>query len=120
MTWKTCLIRNQILSLFLLLGITSCASGPVPKWDGKIYMGDSAKDGVTHGETNEFISARDPAFDQGVWISRSDMRSFYDTYVLGCEKWRSGIKFMSPMEAYMRFHVAMDDLKDAASPAEKK
>lgn len=115
MDWKTCLIRNQLLSLLLLLSIASCSSGPIPKWNGEIYAGDSAHDGVTREQEHEFISARDPKFDQGVWISYANFRTFYSTYVLGCKQWRSGISMMSANEALSRFRILMTDLDREAN-----
>jgi hypothetical protein len=112
---RTFLIRNQLLSLLLLASITSCSTGQIPKWDGKIYAGDSAHDGVTRAQENEFISARSPEFDQGIWLSYADFRSFYATYVLGCAQWKPGTSMMSASEALNRFKILMTDLQREAN-----
>lgn len=72
---------------FLIMG--SCTHN-VPVWDGKIYAGDSKKEGLSRNNPNqppEFISAIDPHFDDFMAMTYADFKSFYATYVLGCKDW---------------------------------
>lgn len=92
----------------------------MPRWDGKIWSGDSQRQSIRRSQENEEIKASDPKFDQYVAISYADFRSFYDTYVLGCKQWRSEIQMMGADEALMRFQIGMKDLENAAKATETK
>ena len=115
MTWKTFLIRNQILAVLLLISIGGCSHGSIPRWDGKLYAGDSKRVGVTRAQSEEFISASDPKFDGGLWMSYADFRSFYSTYVLGCKEWWGGTSMMGPQEALDRFKIVVDQMQQEAA-----
>lgn len=91
---KDFLIRNQTVLLLLVLLNSSCST-PIPKWDGKLYAGDPAHDGVTRAQANETISCQAPEFNQMICMTMADFRSFYATYVLGCKDWQSGMLMMT-------------------------
>jgi hypothetical protein len=110
---KTYLIRNQTVALLLLLGITSCTSGPIPKWDGKLWAGDSKNAGITRSQESDpaqkTIKANDPRFDDYVAMSYGDFRLFMATYVYGCKTWKPGIKLMGADEAMLKFKIILDE-----------
>lgn len=113
MTWKTFLIRNQLLLVLLLGSVMGCShGGPVPKWDGKIWDANHEVAGIRRTQDNEVILATDPAFDAYIAMSAADFRSFYTTYVLGCKEWKKGTTFMSAGEALDRFKYALKDLRN--------
>lgn len=117
------MIRSQlpgIVVTLLILSINGCSSGPIPRWDGKIWAGDSQRQSIRRSQANEEIKASDPEFDKYLAISYSDFRSFYDTYVLGCKEWRPELNLMSADEALSRFQIAMKDLENAVKASEKK
>ena len=109
---KGFLIRNQILVLLAILSLGGCAHGEIPKWNGKIWAGDSSRAGIARAQDAEFIAANDPAFDSYLAMSFDDFRSFYTTYVLSCERWRKGVPMMSALEAWQTY-------KEAAEQAER-
>ncbi len=85
--------------VFLILSLSGCVSQP-PKWDGKIYAGDSATKSIQRAQAGEAIACDDPAFDDYLCISGADFQKFYETYVLGCAKWRKDLERMSAQEAF--------------------
>jgi hypothetical protein len=110
-----------------LLSLLSCASGPIPKWDGDLWVGDSKraavvrKDALPDGTVHETVKpATDPSFDKGMWISYNDFRSFYATYVLGCRQWKKGIPMMTAQEALARFRPVIEDMEREAAEVELK
>lgn len=115
---KTCFVRSQlpgILGTFLILSLYGCGtvSKPIPKWDGKIWAADSSRSSIRRSQESEEIKANDPLFDSYMAMTYQDFRSFYATYILGCEKWRDGIQMMDATEALQRYSIAMKDLQDA-------
>lgn len=93
----------------------------MPRWDGKIWAGDSARSSIRRAQENQEIKASDPAFDSYMAMTYEDFRSLYATYVLGCKEWRPGIQMMDSGEALQRFSVAMKDLQDEeAAELQKK
>lgn len=115
------ILHSYKTSLILLLSLSACVSGPTPRWDGKIWAGDSARSSIRRAQENAEIKAGDPAFDNYMAMSYEDFRSFYSTYVLGCAQWRQGIQMMGADEALQRFSIAMKDLQDAeAAELQKK
>lgn len=79
--------------LIVLLLLVSCGKPkPIPVWNGKLFVGDSQRRGLVRAQDNEFIASDSPEFDQQISMSKDDFRSFYTTYVLGCESWGKGTK----------------------------
>jgi hypothetical protein len=66
-----------------------------PKWDGKIWVGDSATASIRRAQDNESISCTAPDMDEMLCISGADFQRLIETYVLGCKKWRSDLPSMS-------------------------
>lgn len=96
--------KNKLLFLavFTCIFISSCVS-VAPKWYGKIWSGYSEGAAIRRTQSQELIECKDPAFTDYICMSRADFKSFYETYVLGCEKWRNGQPMMSPQEAFLLF-----------------
>lgn len=94
----------------------SCA-GSIPAWNGRLFFGDSSKEGLSRtGVDPDFISVHDkPRFDDMVCMSRSDFKSWNQTYIGGCEKWkgRPGTIMVEPrvLGALMRGERTLADLK---------
>jgi hypothetical protein len=108
--WKTCFI----LSLLGLNQAACISTKPIPRWEGKIWAGDSERASIRRAQENEEILASDPRFNEYLALTYKDFRSFYATYVLGCKQWRAGIKMMSPLEALSRYRIGLQDLEDEA------
>jgi hypothetical protein len=104
MDWQTKLKKRKILSSLkticavALLGLstTSCQGAPIPAWNGRLFYGDADKEGLTrnHPKDHDFISCRNPEdrvrFNDVVCMRSADFKSFMDTYIGGCEKWKQG------------------------------
>jgi hypothetical protein len=74
--------------LIVALLLVSCSKPkPIPIWNGKLFVGDSQRQGLSRAQSNEFISADSEEFDHFIAMSDEDFRSFYTTYVLGCQSW---------------------------------
>lgn len=81
------------LILFTLFFLVSCGDPkPIPVWNGKLFVGDSQRQGLSRAQSGEFISADSEQFDKYIAMSSEDFRSFYTTYVLGCQSWGQGTK----------------------------
>lgn len=116
---KILLTLSLCLNLSLIL--SGCAAGNTPKWDRKIWAGDSARSSIRRAQENQEIKASDPAFDSYMAMTYADFRSFYATYVLSCKEWRQGVQMMGADEALQRFSIAMKDLQDEeAAELQKK
>lgn len=106
------------MATILLASLSGCASGgPIPKWDGQIWAGDSEHQSIRRSQEpdpakNE-IKASDPRFNDYVAISYSDFERFYATYVLGCSKWKDGLEMMSESEANSRLRLFWLDMRRA-------
>jgi hypothetical protein len=103
--------RNNLITV-ALLSICSCTSGPIPKWDGKLWAGKSKYAGILFTKkdgTNVIIPANDPRFDDYVAMSYADFRSFMATYVYGCKQWKSGVAMMNAQQAQARFQLILDE-----------
>jgi hypothetical protein len=87
-------------ALFLLILVSCGTPKPIPVWNGKLFVGDSQRRGLVRAQDNEFIASDSPAFDEQISMSRDDFRSFYTTYVLGCESW--GEKTKLSLRPYKR------------------
>lgn len=104
------IFSNLTAALVLILMASSCTIFlPQPQWNGKLWAGDSANVGISRSQSDEFIEASDPLFDEYLAMSYEDFRSFYTTYVLGCKQWKTGVKMMSPKEVYQRFNLALTE-----------
>jgi hypothetical protein len=83
-------MKSALLAILLL---TSCAKPkPIPVWNGKLFVGDSQRQGLSRAQSGEFIAADSEEFDKYIAMSDEDFRSFYTTYVLGCQSWGKGTK----------------------------
>lgn len=113
MDWRTTLIRHQILALLLLSSLLSCGHGPVPRWDGKLWAGDSKRAGITRSQTQEHIDAVDPQFDDFVAVTYADFRKLF-VIIQSCQQWPKGMQMMSAEEALDRMSILMTDLEREA------
>jgi hypothetical protein len=96
--------------------LSSSCAGTVPVWNGRLYFGDSAREGLSRtGVDPDFISIRDPRVNDYVAMSRADFKSWIATYIGGCEKWkgRPGTVMVQPvvLEQLMRGERTLADLK---------
>lgn len=82
-----------------LLGAASCQTAP-PKWDGKIWAGDSATGSIQRAQAGEAIACHEVAFNGYLCISGADFQKFYETYVFGCKEWKKDVELMSAKEAF--------------------
>jgi hypothetical protein len=82
-------VSNFIIFVLLFFLSVSCGTKPrpIPVWNGKLFVGDSQREGLVRAQSNEFIPSSSPEFDNHISMSSEDFRSFYTTYVLGCESW---------------------------------
>lgn len=94
-------MSRLILAVMLLVGATSssCRTS-IPRWDGKLYAGDSANSGISRKQSNEVIRCDAPEIDAYICMSGDDFKSFYDTYILGCKQWVRGMPRMSVSQAW--------------------
>ena len=83
------------MKLFIaLLTLSSCSTlREIPTWDGKLYSGDSKREGISRKQSSDFIPAKSGNFDSYICLSNEDFRSFYRTYVLRCKGWESDLEF---------------------------
>lgn len=95
-------------SLLLIVLLSGCRGVP-PAFDGKIWAGDSATTSIQRAQDNEAISASDPKFDSYLCMSGQDFKKFYETYILGCEKWKAGLPMMSDQEALSAARLILRD-----------
>lgn len=84
---RTCLAKSSILILIPLL-VSGCVSGPVPKWDGKIYAGSSKDQALIRAQTGEKILSSSKEFDLMMGMTWLDLKTFVHTYIDGCKEWR--------------------------------
>jgi hypothetical protein len=101
-------MTRALLMIFCLssLALTSCVSGPIPKWEGKIWLGRQKAAGIifTNSDgSNEIIRADDPRFNDYIAMTTDDLKSFLATYVFGCAKWKTNVQMMTPEKAYKSF-----------------
>ena len=95
-------------ALLLALSSAGCKSAPVPKWEGDIYTGSSADQGIVRRQAttpaDKVIRVDDARFNEFMairWKGPRGFEGFYETYVLGCEKWKPGAKLV-PLEPQIR------------------
>lgn len=80
-------------TLLALLLVSACGKPkPIPVWNGKLFVGDSQRLGLSRSQSGEFVAADSKEFDKYIAMSDEDFRSFYTTYVLGCESWGKNTK----------------------------
>jgi hypothetical protein len=84
------------------LWLSGCKNTP-PKFDGKFWAADSERGSIRRAQENSEITCKDPAFDDYLCMSYADHKRWYETYVLGCERWKRGSPRMSPEEAFNLF-----------------
>lgn len=93
---------SKLLSLAFLLLLSSCRSGDklpgvnAPTYKPEIFAGDSVNGGITRSQTNQFISAQDPEFDNYLAVHSNTMSCIFQTYVNNCEKFKSQIVECKP------------------------
>lgn len=100
-------MKSTLAILALASLITACRTS-IPRWDGKIYAGDSANAGISRKQSNEVIRCDSPAIDEMLCMSGADFKSFYETYVLGCKTWHRGMARMSVQEAWAILQAAYE------------
>jgi hypothetical protein len=79
-----------VFTLFILVSCTN--PKPIPIWNGKLFVGDSTKMGLSRAQSGEFVPADSEEFNKYIAMSDEDFRSFYTTYVLGCKSWGKDTK----------------------------
>jgi hypothetical protein len=86
-------------ALMLALSQLSCVGGPVPKWDGKLFVGSDKDDAIVRNNPNEphqMIKCSDPLINDYICMSQSDFRALIMTYVNGCAQWKKGSPMVRP------------------------
>lgn len=92
----------SIAILFTFLGCRSQDKLPgenAPSYKPKIYAGDSLNGGITRKQSNEFISANDPEFDNYLAVSANTMSCIFQTYVNNCEKFKKQVVQCKPVNS---------------------
>jgi hypothetical protein len=89
----------RALKIFSILSLSACGAGTPPKYDGKFWAGDSKRESIRRSQESQEILCKSPDFDSYVCMTYSDLRKFYDTFVLKCEKWPEGAERMTFSEA---------------------
>lgn len=94
-------LRNTIYFLLGALGavLSQGCRTSIPRWEGKIYAGDSGNAAISRAQSNEVISCASPEVDKFICMTGDDFKSFYDTYILGCRQWGRGTPMMSVTRA---------------------
>lgn len=94
-------MRSLILFVTVLVAsITAGCRASIPRWDGKLYAGDSANSGISRKQSGEIIRCDAPEVDTFICMSGDDFKSFYETYILGCRQWSRGMPRMSVSQAW--------------------
>lgn len=81
---------NKALILVPLL-IASTEKGcekQIPKWNGKIFAGNSISGTIDRAQDHEQISCLDRQFDNYLCISKKDYDCFVNIYIAGCKEWK--------------------------------
>jgi hypothetical protein len=80
-------------SFVLILALSNCSHNPtIPVWNGKIYTGDPEQQALVRSQEHEVIPASSEKFRHMKAMTDEDLRSFYQTYVLGCKEWWPNIE----------------------------
>lgn len=65
----------------LLCSVSACSlfskkeeAQPFPKWEGKVYAGDSKLIAITRAQSSESIACSDPKFDRFLCLSEADAK----------------------------------------------
>ncbi len=104
---------SKIYSAVVLLALSfACKTAPIPKWDGEIYTGDPVKEAMVREQAGEVIKANSPEFKQLMgmkWKGPRGFEGFYQTYILGCKEWKSGVQMIPFEDAVKMLSEAMPD-----------
>ena len=114
-------MTRALLTICFLSSLTACVTGPIPKWEGKIWLARTKQAGIVFtlpDGTNELIRADDPRFNDFIAMTTDDFKSLVVTYIQGCKAWKPGVKMMSAAQANARFQILMEDIQ-AQSQAEQ-
>jgi hypothetical protein len=60
----------------------------IPSAELKWWSGSSKDQAIVRSQDLATIGCKDPKFDQYVCLSYSSLRTFVETYTLGCKEWR--------------------------------
>lgn len=71
------MVKFRSFFFALVLSLGGCATGPIPKWKGKIWAGSSGVSGIERRQEKELIHCLDPAFDRYLCISYEDFLNNY-------------------------------------------
>lgn len=96
MNWKN---LSTSLPCLLLFSLSSCR-GSIPKWDGKLWAGDSQSASIMRSQENAAIACSSVQFDDYVCMSYSDFKSWVETYINGCKKWNADIEKIDALELW--------------------
>lgn len=108
------MMTRALLTICFLSSLTACVTGPVPKWEGSIWLGRAKYTGIILTKpdgTNEIVRADDPRFNDFIAMTTSDFKGLLVTYVQGCKEWKPGVKMMTAAQANARFQILMEDIK---------
>jgi hypothetical protein len=98
-------ISKTLLTASLLLSLSGCKSGPMPRLDVRFYAADSVSESVIHTSKDpagkpvrdDQIFAKEPRFDSGLWLSYEDIKKIY-VVMQSCKEWRPDTPMMSEDE----------------------
>ena len=133
-------LKLYSVSLGLLLLLSGCGQARLtgtPIWNGKIWAGDPDHGQVIRAQDPppNTISAFDPKFKDGIWMSYADLSCMYFSFVNNCKDWftltpscpsvskKELSKFFIKYEAYRNKYLSAHDLsaqiKDASEHREE-
>lgn len=88
----------------MILALCGCRTS-IPKYDGKIWLIDSDKGMLTRVEedgSRKYSDPKDPQWMAAHVLSESDWTLFVNTYIFGCQVWKSGVQMESASQAAKR------------------
>jgi hypothetical protein len=91
------LIKTVLLTLSGIL-VTGCPAGKPPRFDGKWWAGDSSRSSIRRAQESEEIKCESEAFDDYTCLTYEHLKLLYQTYVLGCAKWKKDLPKVSEDE----------------------
>ncbi len=95
---------SKFVGIAILLSLLSCRSTDklpgenAPSYKPEIFAGDSANGGITRAQSNQFISAQDPEFDNYFAVHANTMSCIFQTYVNNCERFKKQRVDCKPVE----------------------
>lgn len=103
-------------SLMLLSsGCSTVLKTPIPKWDGEIYTGSVAEAGIVRKQaanaSDRLVKGTDPRLNDFMamkWKGSRGFEGFYQTYILGCEKWKSDSEMSTLGNEFRKIYEAME------------